>query len=63
MKTDNTCVNCAVLECHVRNNCDDNELPVEPQQPEMEEETTNGTVHFVAPAISENVVDEKRFWR
>ena len=63
MKTDNTCVNCAVLECHVRHQCEDNELPIEPQQPEIEEETTSGTVHFVTPEISENVVDEKRFWR
>jgi len=63
MKTDNTCVNCAVLECHVRHECEDNELPIEPQEPEIEEEAANVTVHFVTPEIAESVVDEKRFWR
>lgn len=62
MKTENTCVNCALLECHVRRDCEDSELLVEPQELETEDEDTNVTVQVVFPKLAEKVVDEKRFW-
>jgi hypothetical protein len=62
MKTDDTCVNCAILECHVRRDCEDNELPLDSQELEREDEDTKVTVHVVVPKLAESVVDEKRFW-
>jgi hypothetical protein len=60
MKTENTCVNCALLECSVRLECDDNELPIEPQ--ESEGEDANVTFQVVVPKLAEKVVAEKRVW-
>jgi hypothetical protein len=40
MKTENTCVNCAALECSVRLDCEDNELPTATQEPIEENEDT-----------------------
>ncbi len=62
MKTENTCVNCTVLECHVRSTCEDNELPIGPQQPEMEDEDLQEVVQTVVPKLAKKVADEKRFW-
>ena len=59
MKTENTCVNCAVLECSVRLDCEDNELPAETHEPEAESEDTNVTVQVVVPKLAEKAVAEK----
>lgn len=61
MKTEYTCVNCAVLECNVRSDCEDNELLTE-NQPNAKGEDTNITFQVVAPNITEKVVTEKRIW-
>ena len=42
MRTENTCVNCSVLECHARIYCEDNELPAEIQ--DLNSEDINITV-------------------
>jgi hypothetical protein len=61
MKTENTCVNCAVLVCSVRIDCEDNELPTETQEPKAESEDTNVTVQVVVPKLVEKAVAEKWF--
>jgi hypothetical protein len=61
MKTENTCVNCAALECSVRHDCEDNELPTETQEPKAESEDTNVTVQVVVPKLAEKAVAEKWF--
>ncbi len=61
MKTENTCVNCIVLECHVRRDCEDNELPIELHESEIEDKDIETTVHVVVPKLAARVVDEKRF--
>lgn len=61
MKTENTCVNCAVLECSVRLDCEDNELPTETQEPKAESEDTNVTVQVVVPKLVEKAAAEKWF--
>ena len=60
MNTKNTCMNCAVLECHVRLKCEDNELPTEPQEPLSESEDTNVTFQVAPPALAEKAVAEKQ---
>ena len=62
MKTENTCVNCAVLECSVRLDCEDNELPAEAQEPKAESEDTKVTVQVVAPTLVEKAVAENWLW-
>jgi len=53
VKTENTCVNCAALECSVRLDCEDNELPTGTQAPKEENEDTNVTVQVVVPELAE----------
>ena len=53
MKTENTCVNCAALECNVRNDCEDNELPIETQVLKAESEDRDVIVQVVAPKLAE----------
>ncbi len=62
MKTENTCVNCAVLECCVRLDCEDNELQIETQASEAESEEAGVTVEVVTPELAEKVVADKKSW-
>ncbi len=62
MKTENTCVSCAALECHVRLECEDNELPTEPQEPLSESEDTNVTFQVAASALAKKAIAEKTLW-
>ena len=62
MNTENTCVNCTVLECHVRLECEDNELPTEAQEPLSESEDTNVTFQVAPPVLVEKAVAEKQLW-
>ncbi len=57
MKTENTCVNCASLECCVRLNCEDNELSTEILKPENED--TNIIVENVVSRLVEKVIADK----
>ena len=59
VKTENTCVNCSVLECHARLDCEDNELPAEIQDPNSESEDTNITVHVAVPTLAE----QQHWWK
>ncbi len=61
MKTENTCVNCAALECSVRLECEDNELPIDTQEPKTENEETNVTVQIVVPNLADKAVPENWF--
>ncbi len=57
MKTENTCVNCASLECCVRLNCEDNELSTEILKPEIED--VNVIVESVVSKLVEKVITDK----
>ncbi len=57
MKTENTCVNCASLECCVRHNCEDNELPTEILKPENED--LNIIVESFVSRLVEKVIADK----
>lgn len=57
MKTENTCVNCASLECCVRLNCEDNELSTETLKPENE--NINIIVENVVSRLVEKVITDK----
>ena len=61
MKTENTCVNCAALECSVRLDCEDNELPTETQEPKIENDETNVTVQVVVPKLAVKAIPENWF--
>jgi len=61
VKTENTCVNCAALECSVRHECEDNELPIGTQEPRTENEETNVTVQIVVPNLADKAVPENWF--
>ena len=61
MKTENTCVNCAAIECSVRLDCEDNELPTETQEPKAENEETNITVQVVVPKLVDKAIPENWF--
>jgi hypothetical protein len=56
MKTENTCVNCAALECYVRHDCEDNERPIETQELEAEVEDTKVTIQVEVPKLTEKTV-------
>ncbi len=57
MKTENTCVNCASLECCVRLNCEDNELSTEILKSENED--LNIIVESVVSRLVEKVIADK----
>ena len=61
MKTENTCVNCAALECSVRHECEDSELPIGTQETRKENEETNVTVQIVVPNLADKAVPENWF--
>ena len=58
VKTENTCVNCAALECNVRYNCEDNELPNETQVSETVCEDTDVAVQVLFPKLAEKASAE-----
>jgi hypothetical protein len=58
MKTEKTCVNCAALECYVRHECEDNELPIEIQELEAEVEDTKVIVKVEIPKLTEKTVPD-----
>lgn len=57
MKTENTCINCASLECCIRLNCEDNELETESLKPENED--MNIIVESVVSRLVEKVIAAK----
>ena len=59
MKTENTCVNCAALECSVRLDCEDNELPPETQEPTTESEDANVTLQVMVPKLAEKALSAR----
>lgn len=51
MKTENTCMNCVMLNCSVRLECEDNELETEIQK--VQDKTENGvTVQVIDPKLT-----------
>ncbi len=62
MKTECTCVNCALLECSVRLDCEDDELPIETEESKAESSDSEVTVSVGVTELAEQVVAEKRFW-
>ena len=61
MKNTNTCINCAILECHIRLDCEDNELPSENREQKAKNEDENVTFQVEVPTLTEKVIAEKRF--
>jgi hypothetical protein len=60
LKTENTCINCAMLECAVRFDCEDNEIPAAPQALKEESADSNVTLQVVAPRIVQKIIADKQ---
>ena len=60
LKTENSCINCAVLECSVRFDCEDNVLSAETPKLFEERETADVYLQVVMPELAEKAVDKKR---
>jgi hypothetical protein len=60
LKTENSCIKCAVLECNVRLDCEDNELSAEIPKLYEEREKANVYMQVVMPKLAESAAGKKR---